>query len=218
MSTTHPTRDSFRPSSYWEEDDPLTTILRNVKGTNRRQMITDFWNAGQLDELDPAHLEDETDPGLRRFLESIDPSFMGGEYLPDFLPTEVEIVRIELKSTTSDVISIRARYQPGDELIHYRVVDEYGTTFEIQPESSTEPLSHDEIVRLLDTTDGGDGGGLGLRFNHFNFDVTGEAERLRYFTTVRSDFYPDLFDHYDEVHERWAEENSSGPDEAGGEE
>ena len=34
---------------------------------------------------------------------------MGGEYLPDLLPNEVEIARVVLKSTTMDVQSIRAR-------------------------------------------------------------------------------------------------------------
>ncbi len=29
----------FRPQSYQEVADPLATILLNVKGTNRRQMV-----------------------------------------------------------------------------------------------------------------------------------------------------------------------------------
>ena len=40
-----PTTASFRPSSYWEDNDPMAAILRNVKGANRRQIITDYWNA-----------------------------------------------------------------------------------------------------------------------------------------------------------------------------
>ena len=50
--------------------------------------------------------------------------FMGGEYLPDYLPEEVEIARVAMESTTADVISIRA-FMEADNLIHYRVVDEY---------------------------------------------------------------------------------------------
>jgi hypothetical protein len=101
---------TFRPSSYWEDNNPLAAILRNVKSTNRRQMITDYWNAGRLEELFPENLSDDPGPGAQQFLERIHPSFMGGAYLPELLPTEVEIARIELKSTTSDVISIRARH------------------------------------------------------------------------------------------------------------
>jgi hypothetical protein len=41
----------FRPDSYREVADPLETILLNVKGTNRRRMIRDYWKLGKLDEL-----------------------------------------------------------------------------------------------------------------------------------------------------------------------
>jgi hypothetical protein len=34
---------------------------------------------------------------------------MGGEYLPDYEEGDVEIARIELESTTADVISIRVK-------------------------------------------------------------------------------------------------------------
>ena len=81
----------FRPVSYWEQDpDPLTAILRNVKGRNRRQMIRDYWEAGRLDELDDSLLAGELDDGVRHKLGRIHPSFMGGEYLPDVQPQETE--------------------------------------------------------------------------------------------------------------------------------
>jgi hypothetical protein len=217
----HPSPNIFRPDSYWEDNDPLAAILRNVKGTNRRQMIRDYWNAGHIEDLDPALLADETDPGFRNFLECLHPSFMGGEYLLDLLPTEVEIARIELQSTTSDVISIRARHEPGSAHIHYRIIDEYDTTFEIDPETSAEPLTHDELVRLIDTVDQGDGGGLAIVYNQSNLDSGSDADSLRNFTNVRSDFYPDLFDHYDHIHEQWVAESmkhdedaEDGPDES----
>jgi hypothetical protein len=41
-------------------------------------------------------------------LGQIHPTFMGGEYLPNYCRQEVEIARIALASTTSDVISLRA--------------------------------------------------------------------------------------------------------------
>jgi hypothetical protein len=53
----------------------------------------------------------------------VHPHFMGGEYLPSYGRQEVEIARIELASTTSDVISLRAR--PTGSRIRYRIVDEY---------------------------------------------------------------------------------------------
>ncbi len=204
---------SFRPASYWEDNDPLAAILRNVKGANRRKLITDYWNAGRIEELDPDLLADETEPGLRHFLEQLDPSFMGGEYLPDLLPTEVEIARISLRSTTSDVISLRARREPGSELIHYRIIDEYDTCFELEPTTSAEPFTHDELVAHIDGVDGGNGGGLALCYNEMNFDSMGDAESLRNFTTVSSLFYPDLEDHYEAVFDQWVEDKQGPGDE-----
>lgn len=203
---------TFRPNSYWEDKNPLAAILRNVKSTNRRQMITDYWNAGRLEELFPENLTDDPGPGAQQFLERIHPSFMGGAYLPELLPTEVEIARIELKSTTSDVISIRARRHPGSDLIHYRIVDEYDTEFGFEPTTSTEPLTHDELVTLIDNADEGMGGGLALCYNEMNLEGMGDAESLRHFTTVSSLFYPDLYGHYEAVFDRWVEEKQGTRD------
>lgn len=199
---------SFRPASYWEDPDPLSAILRNVRGANRRQMIIDYWNAGKIEKLDPGILVDKLDPEARRRLGAIHPTFLGGEFLPDLLPTEVEIARIELASTTADVISIRARREPGDELIHYRIVDEYETEYQISPESSAEPLTQAELVRLIDTADEGEPPSCGpsLRYNRILFDCEGEPEALREFTTVSSTIYPSLFDHYQAFYEQWYRE------------
>ncbi|WP_424315684.1 hypothetical protein [Haloferula sp.] len=197
---------SYRPDSYWQDGNPLAAILRNVKGTNRRRIIVDYWNAGKIDELAPELLEDETDPELKSFLEGIDPSFMGGEYLPDLGPTEVEIVRVELKSTTSDVISIRARMESGDPRIHYRIVDEYETDFSFTPKTSNKPLTQGELIAMIDGVDDGRDGGLALCYNQMNADGGSCPESLREFTTLSSEFYPDLYDHYDEIHEDWMRE------------
>ena len=50
-------------------------------------------------------------------------------------------------------------------------------------------------------------GGLAHCFNLMNYNGTGEAERLRHFTTVSSMFYPELYEHYDEEHEEWVRSN-----------
>jgi hypothetical protein len=192
-----PSIDSFRPASYWEDNDPLAAILRNVSSTARRQMIRDHWDAGTLDELDPALLADETDPQLREFLGRLHPAFMGGEYLPRFRPTEVEIARIDLESVTADVISIRARREPGETGVYYRIVDEYRTRFECEPEWSNKPLTQRELVDLI--------GDLGVCYNEENLEYS-DVESLRHFTTVSSSFYPDLFDHFDRIHAQWVEE------------
>jgi len=163
---------AFRPDTYWEAGDALTALLVNVKGTRRREMIRDIaaghaaarvselvdageltGDAGEavraaLSEIDPGLLEAALSDDDRTSLGRIHPSFMGGEYLPDYRTGEVEIVRIQLKSTTYDVISVRARRTP--KRIAYRVVDEYGAEFLWRPTHSRRPLSLGEMIRLID--------------------------------------------------------------------
>jgi hypothetical protein len=71
---------------------------------------------------------------------------MGGEYLPDRRDTEVEIARINIDSTTSDVTSVYAK--AGKDRIRYRVVDEYNgdTLSEKRTRSSKRPLSLGELI------------------------------------------------------------------------
>lgn len=77
---------------------------------------------------------------------------MGGEYLPDLAPDEVEIARITMKSTTMDVIGIRARRLKRH--IAYRFVDEYedliAKNYEMQPEVSARPLTLGEVIHVID--------------------------------------------------------------------
>jgi hypothetical protein len=200
-------RYGYRPKSYWKDADPLSAILRNVTGENRRRMIRDYWRAGKLEELDPELLKDVADEQVRKNLGRIHPSFMGGEYLPGYLPREVEIARICLRSTTSDVITLRAR--PTDHGIAYRVEDEYEGTFSLPIESSERPLTLAELVRQfeagsLDQLE--QPGGLALGYNHLNAEGGCSPEELRHFTSISSDFYPQLHTHFEHVFDEWVKE------------
>lgn len=202
-------RYGFRPASYWHETDPLAAILRNVTGENRRQMITDYWKAGKLDQLDPALLRDEAPSDTVTRLGRIHPSFLGGEYLPAYLPGEVEIARICLRSTTSDVISLRAR--PLPEAIGYRVVDEYQGTFTLPILTSVEPLTLAELIRQFDRgrlQEMDWGGGLSLGYNRMNAEYS-EPEELRHFTRITSTLYRQLEPHFEQVFAEWVTESSA---------
>jgi len=72
-----------------------------------------------LDELSNELLRDSLNEEVRISLGKIHSTFMGGEYLPGYRRQEVEIARIALASTTSDVISLRAR--PPGSRIKYRL-------------------------------------------------------------------------------------------------
>jgi hypothetical protein len=76
---------------------------------------------------------------------------MGGEYFPNYRRQEVEIACIELASTTSDVISLRAK--PWGSRIKYKLVDEYNTEFCLPQQSSCRVFSLRELIRFLDSVD-----------------------------------------------------------------
>ena len=172
-------------------------------------MIRDYHAEGRLDQLDPTLLADELSEEDRDGLGRIHPSFMGGEYLPRYEGGEVEIARIELASTTSDVISVRAR--PAGSRILYRVRDEYETEFKLPQKSSRRPFSLGEFIRFLDGVEQVGGGGepewkrfgFVLSFNQCNLDCGSDLEGLRDFTRVDSDLYPELGRHYGQVCEEW---------------
>jgi hypothetical protein len=68
-----------------------------------------LYESGRFEELFDDLLADTVDDETRKRLGCIHPTFMGGEYLPNYRRHEVEIARIELESTAVDVISLRAR-------------------------------------------------------------------------------------------------------------
>jgi hypothetical protein len=196
-------RYDFRPTSYWDDMDPLSAILRNVTGEDRRQLITDYWKADRLHELDPRLLHDESDDEARFHLGAIHPSFMGGEYLPSYLAGEVEIARICLRSTTSDVITLRAR--PTQRGIAYRVEDEYDGKFTLPISASEKPLTLAEIIEQFEhgrLEDLDYGGGLALGFNNLNAESSGPAQ-VRYFTRITSSLYRQLAPHFEHVFDEW---------------
>jgi hypothetical protein len=105
---------------------PMTAeklLLSRVKGTARRKVLVTAVDEDRLNELHPLFTRISLDQEERLARAAVHPSFMGGEYLPDFEEGEIEVARIDLRSVTADAISIRLRRL----LIGfaYRVVDEY---------------------------------------------------------------------------------------------
>jgi hypothetical protein len=83
----------------------------------------------------------------------VSPAFlMGGEYLPELRVNEVEIARIIKKSTTLDVVSIRAR-QTKNRIV-YKIVDEYPEyepNYFLAKETSVKPLTLSELIEMIDS-------------------------------------------------------------------
>ena len=193
----------FRPQSYWLDGDVLQALLRNVKGAERRKMIKAYYKNGNFQELEESFSKISLSDEERFRLASIHPMFMGGEYLPDYERDETEIARIELNSTMADVTSIRARLEDGT--IHYCVVDEYEGKFTLETESGDDPFSLAELIQFIDGTEleGSSYSGLSLSFNNSNAEGM-DKEDLVGFTTISSEIYPDLEDHYGKVFTEWA--------------
>ena len=186
---------SFRPKSYWEHSDPLQAILSGISGTARRQMITDFWNAGKFDQLEPGLLEDELDEGTRQRLGAFHPFFMGGEYLPKRLPGEVANVTLRPESPTFPGLELRARPLPEGK-IGLRWVDEYDTEFDAPADTIEQPFSFEELIRFIEASGPGLDENFPVAYTWMNVDCLGwtteSVEELRHFTTFSSDYYPGL--------------------------
>jgi hypothetical protein len=194
----------FRPKTYWDLRDVLTQIDAKVMGKVRKDLIKKALQDGESvpDEL----LRGSLKKNLRKYLGSIHPSFMGGEYLPELEEADVVIASINLKSTTSDVIVVIARLT--DKGIEYRVEDEYlseypegADHFKVQPKCSKEPLAFKELLNLIDNAE--EDGGLVEYAKNCNYDLGDDLEDIYDFGTAESGFYPQLEGWYDEINKEW---------------
>lgn len=68
--------------------------------------------------------------------------------LPPCLPGEAEIARLTVGTVDADCYSLRARRAGGR--FQYRIVDQYFTTWLIQPRSTQRCLSLGELLQLID--------------------------------------------------------------------
>jgi hypothetical protein len=191
----------WRPGSYWDVPE---AVFANIKGDFRRQQVKEAAEAGRIEEIPDEILRDTISDALRGAAGAIHPTYMGGEYLPDYEEgDEAEIARVTLDSTTRDVISVRACREGGR--IAYRVVDEYDRSFTVSPESSELPLTLGELIALIDGVEWEGYQGLTTVFRDSCCDCEVSAEESANFVNVSSEFYPRLAAWYDEEAEEWLE-------------
>jgi hypothetical protein len=113
----------FRPRNLFWPLAAETHLLSTIKGAERRSMAEAMLKSGAAIDLPEFVIQSALSDEDRAAFGRMHPRFMGGEYLPDHEEEELEIARINIDSTTSDVTSVYARRTP--EGIRYRVVDEY---------------------------------------------------------------------------------------------
>jgi hypothetical protein len=204
----------FRPASYWDHTDPVAAILSGIKGQSRRDMVRGFVTGrmpAELGEIDPDLVANTLDEATRKDLGAAHPSWMGGEYLPDYLAGEVEIARIVLASATQDVISIRARRRRHGRRILYRIVDEHHEPgrepWGCRPASSGFPLTLGHLIGLIDGAHGPDFDLEDGTLTDYLRDMQERAdpEDSASFVTVESDFYPSISGFYEGKAREWLE-------------
>jgi hypothetical protein len=196
----------YRPTSYWAKQN-LHQLVANIKGAERKKTTLALIEEGRLDEANEFVLADGLSEEDRALAGEVHPALMGGEYLPDYGVTEVEIARVTMASTTQGVISIRAFTAKRG--IGFKVVDEYNSTFAIRPSFSKRPLSLRQLVRLIDTGNSYEMGPIGLGIIQINWDCgNSSAESYADFMDFSSEFYPNLGIHYWFATKPWVERNS----------
>ena len=195
---------SFQPKTYWDLRDVLTHVEARVTGKVRKELVKHALQNGET--VPSEYLKSSLSADLKQSIGSIDPSFLGGEFLPELGENDVIIASINLKSTTSDVIAVIARLT--DKGIEYRVEDEYMDSYpegeehyKVQPNFSKEPLSFKELINLIDNAR--EGGGLIDSAKNFYPE---EPEEYYDFATAESAFYPQLRGWYDESNNEWLED------------
>jgi len=178
----------YRPGSYFWARKLGIGLVSDVKGAERRKLITQMIETGGHELIAPELLLHALPQTLREAQGRFHPNMMGGEYLPDRKIGEVEIARITIASTTQDVICVYAR-QVGKR-IHYRVVDEYGSETQDtkRRRTSSRPLTLEQLVNFFL-------GGWDLICcldSNFGHDMESRDEIHSFIVDASSDFYADF--------------------------
>ena len=183
----------FTPRSYFTERDLRLALPSDILGRARRDMARQLVAQG---EDPPAEmLVAALTASDRAAAGRIHPMLMGGEYLPRMKATEVEIARISMRSVTGDQVSVRARRRGPR--IAYSIVDEYESEYveyDPRPRTSVRPLRMRDLVAMLDTACP-DGGAV-MSHTLLLIPHVDSHDELRRFTSVESDFYPELGRYY----------------------
>ena len=127
------------------------------------------------------------------------------EALPSHEDGEVEIVLIKMRSTTGDLMSLRAS-RCGD-VIAYRMVDEYEMDQVVIPPQSEQPLSFGELKDLLWSfiRDDSDVAEFIGSWQYQRNELAEAFDEISEWYELDSDYYDGLDEWLDERFEQWKE-------------
>ena len=109
-----------------------------------------------------------------------------------------------MKSVTQDVISLRVNKKNG--LLRYSLVDEYDAhTFWPAKKTGRKPFTLAGLIDFIDNSnhDIDQPGGLVFVYNNYNESGGCSRESLESFTTISSEIYTQLKQHYQNVFAGW---------------
>lgn len=133
------------------EDPDLSMFLR-IKGNYRRYFVAREISENGLDSVPEEWRQESLTEPFKALLGARNPSYRGGEDLPDLEPGEIEIARVQLlDSVHGEVTSLRARRQGGR--IALRLVDEYDTDFDLPKAVIDRPFTVRELAQFLSDCD-----------------------------------------------------------------
>jgi hypothetical protein len=139
----------FRPATFFAPRPPELHLIGKVRNAALRTRLLDLLAAGKRAEVRALLRGSGLSLEEQKAYERLHPKYMGGNYLPRLEEGEVEIARVVIDSTTSDVTAVYARQDGGT--IVLRVVDEYeGDTLMAPAEHrAASPLPLGEFVDLF---------------------------------------------------------------------
>ncbi len=158
----------FAPHSYVADWCAVAATMQNVTGEWRRaRLLAQRPTRGPVSTWAHRLLRDTLPPAMRDAHVAADPLRRGsGEYLPPYLPGELEIARIVLGTNPALVFSLRARCDvPSRKNAHrsevtdaaktqrraLRMVDEHGTTFTLARSHWPGMFTLHQLIRLIDS-------------------------------------------------------------------
>jgi len=139
--------DYFAPPEMTE-----VGILMRIKGNYRRYFVACEIRDNGLDSVPEEWRQESLTEPFKALLGSRNPSYRGGEDLPDLEPGEVEIARVQMvTSVHGEVTSLRAR-RVGEH-IALRLVDEWGTDFTLPETVIERPFTAAKLAWFLSECD-----------------------------------------------------------------
>ena len=169
------------------------SVLTNIKGQYRRVVIRQLISKGEAETIPNEYFSQSLPEAIIKELEEKSSRMASGEYLPDYLPGEIELARIIYDTINLEIISIRVRNK-GSKFL-YRVVDERNTKFAHMPKTSSRPLTLKQLISLIDSINAPKDSYFSQRLKGGDIQIIlhpdGKAKLVHRFE-VESEFYPGL--------------------------